>query len=147
MNATEKGVLLSLKGVLGVLKGVLLFEPVEIFFVVSFYHNRQCIQIWFSESDLLSISQTGPYSPAQESATNGPRAGSGPPSKIIRPAAPLTNCSNCMSRLLVLYIMNLPSLQLLVYVLYLWGTIYEKPLCAIKVLYIVFSALDMNCEN
>jgi len=27
-----------------------------------------------------------------------PRAGSGPPSKIIRPAAPLPNCSDCMAR-------------------------------------------------
>jgi len=41
------------------------------------------------------------------------RPGSGPPSKIIRPAAPLPNYNNCLARL-VLYFMNLPCLQILV---------------------------------
>jgi len=50
----------------------------------------------------------------QGSATYGPRAGSGPPSKTIRPAAPFTNCSDCMSLLVVLYFMNLLSSQQLV---------------------------------
>jgi len=47
------------------------------------------------------------------SATYGPRAGPGPPSKIIRPAASLPMCSNCKDPLVVLHFMNLPSLPYL----------------------------------
>jgi len=49
-----------------------------------------------------------------------------------------TNLSNCMARLVVLCFMNLP---------YLWGITYEKPHCTINVLYVVFCAFVMNCEN
>jgi len=37
----------------------------------------------------------------------------GQPSKIIRLADPLANCSNCMARLVVLHFTILPSLQLI----------------------------------
>jgi len=70
-----------------------------------------------------------------------PGVGSLGPAGRIRPVAPLPNCSNCMARLVVLYFMNLPSLQLLV-----WHT-YEKPHWAINVLYVAFWAFIMNCEN
>ena len=36
------------------------------------------------------------------------------PSKTIRPAATLSNCSNCVASLVVLNFVNLPCLQLLV---------------------------------
>jgi len=49
---------------------------------------------------------------AQGSATYCPRDASDLLSKINRPAA-LINCRNCMARLVALYVMNLPSLQLL----------------------------------
>jgi len=47
----------------------------------------------------------------QYRATYSPWDGSGPPSKIIRLATPLPNFSSCMDRLVVLYFMNLHSLQ------------------------------------
>ena len=64
-----------------------------------------------------------------------------PSSKIIRPTAPLPNCINCMAHLSVLYFMNLPSLQLLVL------HTYEKPHCAINVLYVAFWAFVVKYEN
>jgi len=65
----------------------------------------------------------------------------GPPSKIIRPAATLPNCTNCTTRQVVLYFMNLPSLQHLVL------HTYEKPHCAINVLYVAFLAFVVKYEN
>jgi len=50
---------------------------------------------------------------------------------------PFTNCSNCMDRLVVLYFMNLPSLQHLLFHTY-EEILYEKPHSALHVLYVVF---------
>ena len=77
----------------------------------------------------------------QVSATYGLRAGWGPPSKIIPPGAPLPNCINCMARLVLLYFMNLPSLQHLVF------HTYEKPHSALNVLYVPFWVLVVKYEN
>jgi len=76
----------------------------------------------------------------QESATYGPRAGCGPPSKIIRPAAPLRNFINCMARLVLLYFMNLSLQHLVLHT-------YEKPHCAVNVIYVAFWVFVVKYEN
>jgi len=44
-------------------------------------------------------------------------------------------------------IVNLPPPLATSCIAYLWGTTYEKLYCAINVLYVVFTAFVMNCEN
>jgi len=58
---------------------------------------------------------------------------------------PFTNCGNCIARLLVLYVMNLPSLQLLFHI---FEELRETAQCyRYKLLSVVFSVFFMNCEN
>ena len=73
------------------------------------------------------------------------RAGNLGPAGRIRSVAALPNCSNCMARLVALYFMNLPSLQILVL------NTYEEVLTrnstdAINVLFVTFCAFVMNCD-
>jgi len=64
------------------------------------------------------------------------------PAKQSHPARSLfANCSNFMAHPVVLHFMNLPSLPLLVL------HTYEEPQCAINVLYVLFWAFVMKCEN
>ena len=88
------------------------------------------------------------YYLGQGSGAYGPRAGSGPPSKIIRPVAPLQNCSN--------YSMYSPPSGIIFHesvllstscIAYLWGNTYEKQHCVINVMYVTLWAFVMNCEN
>jgi len=75
---------------------------------LSVIKNEPLTNLWLSGFNLeFAHSKPG-------SATYGPRAGSGPPSKIIQPAPPLPKSNNCMNRLVVLHFTILPSLQLLV---------------------------------
>jgi len=104
---------------------------------ILFWTMNNLLRTLFSENTWwISLPFLFIYILEQESATYGP------PSKIIRPAAPLPpNCINCMVHLVVLCFMNPPSLQHLVL------HTYEKPHCAINVPYVAFWTLVVKCEN
>jgi len=59
--------------------------------------------------------------------------------------SPFTNCSNFIAHLMVWHFMNLPSLQLLA--LHTYEELILRNRSVIKVLYVVFWAFVMNCEN
>ena len=105
-----------------------LFQCLLIFSIVCVYYPTPVAPNLFISIPNVITSKI-PIAPHVEvfKSTYGPRARSGPPSKIIRPAATLPNCSNCTARLVVLHFTILPSLQFL-------GTTYEKRHCTINVL-------------
>jgi len=64
------------------------------------------------------------------------------PAKQNHPArVPFANWRNCMVLIVVLYFMDLSSLQLFVV------HTYEKPYCARDAPHVVFRAFVMKCEN